>query len=144
VHKIGLGIGHTIRQGPYWIICFSFFQSWGLTSYIYAPKDDCKHRAYWRQLYTVEEAEHLQSLISMASECNIDFYYAISPGLDIVYSNSKEIAGLKRKLDQVRDKVIVGYWAVDMSTISSTICIQTEWRYNSMTNGLSTHFSKNK
>ena len=31
-----------------------------MTSYLYAPKDDCKHRAFWRELYTVEEAEHLQ------------------------------------------------------------------------------------
>ena len=62
-----------------------------MTSYLYAPKDDCKHRAFWRELYTVEEAEHLQSLISAAQESNVDFYYAISPGLDITYSNSKEV-----------------------------------------------------
>ena len=79
---------------------FGKMQEWGMTSYLYAPKDDCKHRAYWRELYTVEEAEHLQSLISLAAECNIDFYYAISPGLDITYSNAKEISCLKRKLDQ--------------------------------------------
>lgn len=72
-----------------------------MTSYLYAPKDDCKHRAFWRELYTVEEAEHLQSLITAAHESNVDFFYAISPGLDITYSNSKEIATLKRKLDQV-------------------------------------------
>ena len=24
-----------------------------MTSYLYAPKDDCKHRAFWRELYTV-------------------------------------------------------------------------------------------
>ena len=34
-------------------------------------------------------------------ECDIDFYYAISPGLDITYSNAKEVSCLKRKLDQV-------------------------------------------
>ena len=62
-----------------------------MTSYLYAPKDDCKHRAFWRELYTVEEAEHLQSLISAAQESNVDFFYAISPGLDITYSNSKEV-----------------------------------------------------
>lgn len=72
-----------------------------MNSYIYAPKDDCKHRAYWRELYTVEEAEHLQSLIELAAECNIDFYYAISPGLDVVYSSAKEVGTLKRKLEQV-------------------------------------------
>lgn len=34
-------------------------KKWGMDSYVYAPKDDYKHRAYWRELYTVEEAEHL-------------------------------------------------------------------------------------
>ena len=49
----------------------------------------------------MEEADHLQSLITAAGDRNIEFYYAISPGLDITYSNSKEVATLKRKLDQV-------------------------------------------
>lgn len=57
-----------------------------MDSYLYAPKDDYKHRAYWRELYTVEEAEHLTSLILSAKEHGIAFYYAISPGLDITYS----------------------------------------------------------
>lgn len=34
---------------------------WGMDSYVYAPKDDYKHRAYWREMYTVEEADHLTS-----------------------------------------------------------------------------------
>jgi len=80
---------------------FEKMETWGMDSYLYAPKDDCKHRAFWRDLYTVEEADHLQSLISTAHSSNVDFYYAISPGLDIAYSNSKEVATLKRKLDQV-------------------------------------------
>ena len=37
----------------------------------------------------------------LAAECNIDFYYAISPGLDITYSSPKEVSCLKRKLEQV-------------------------------------------
>ena len=28
----------------------------GMNTYLYAPKDDCKHRMYWRDLYSVEEA----------------------------------------------------------------------------------------
>ncbi|XP_013414451.1 protein O-GlcNAcase isoform X2 [Lingula anatina] len=73
----------------------------GLNTYMYAPKDDYKHRAYWRELYSVEEAEHLTNLIEAAKENNITFYYAISPGLDITFSNTKEAACLKRKLEQV-------------------------------------------
>ncbi|KAL1399122.1 hypothetical protein pipiens_008447 [Culex pipiens pipiens] len=80
---------------------FRKMKQWGMDSYIYAPKDDYKHRAYWRELYTVEEADHLTGLISAAHEQNINFYYALSPGLDITYSSSKELATLKRKLDQV-------------------------------------------
>ena len=34
---------------------FERMQAWGMGSYLYAPKDDCKHRAFWRELYTVEE-----------------------------------------------------------------------------------------
>ncbi|XP_077427900.1 protein O-GlcNAcase isoform X1 [Vanacampus margaritifer] len=78
-------------------------QKWGLNTYLYAPKDDYKHRMYWRDLYSVEEAEQLVALISAAQQHNIDFVYAISPGLDITFSNCKEVAALKRKLDQVRD-----------------------------------------
>lgn len=94
---------------------------WGMDSYVYAPKDDYKHRAYWREMYTVEEADHLTSrksiwipfrfdcnldllslgLIAAAKEQNIVFYYALSPGLDMTYSNPKEVSTLKRKLDQV-------------------------------------------
>lgn len=69
---------------------------------MYAPKDDLKHRALWRELYTVEEAEQLTSLISVAKENSIEFVYALSPGLDITYSSPKETVCLKRKLEQVQ------------------------------------------
>lgn len=37
-----------------------------------------------------------------AKSQNVLFIYALSPGLDIVYSNPKDISALKRKLDQVK------------------------------------------
>lgn len=80
---------------------FKKLKNFGHTCYIYAPKDDYKHRASWRELYTVEEGEHLQGLISAAKETGVDFYYALSPGLDITYSSLKDTSALKRKLDQV-------------------------------------------
>ncbi|KAM6956446.1 protein O-GlcNAcase [Aplochiton taeniatus] len=76
-------------------------QKWGLNTYLYAPKDDYKHRMFWREMYLVEEAEQLMTLISAAKEHGIEFIYAISPGLDITFSNQKEVSTLKRKLDQV-------------------------------------------
>ena len=63
----------------------------------------CFQRAYWRELYSVEEAEHLTNLVSACKEAGIMFYYALSPGLDITYSSSKEMAVLKRKLDQISE-----------------------------------------
>ncbi|XP_038570076.1 protein O-GlcNAcase [Micropterus salmoides] len=77
-------------------------QKWGLNTYLYAPKDDYKHRMYWRDLYSAEEAEQLIALISAAQQHDVEFIYAISPGLDVTFSNPKEVAALKRKLDQVR------------------------------------------
>nr|XP_055040089.1 protein O-GlcNAcase isoform X2 [Misgurnus anguillicaudatus] len=78
-------------------------QKWGLNTYLYAPKDDYKHRMYWRDLYSLEEADQLITLISAAKECNVEFIYAISPGLDITFSNPKEVSALKRKLSQVSE-----------------------------------------
>ncbi|XP_034754803.1 protein O-GlcNAcase isoform X1 [Etheostoma cragini] len=80
---------------------FTRQEKWGLNTYLYAPKDDYKHRMFWRELYSVEEAEQLMTLIGAAKEHGIEFIYAISPGLDITFSNQKEVSALKRKLDQV-------------------------------------------
>ncbi|KAM9362483.1 protein O-GlcNAcase [Symphorus nematophorus] len=78
-------------------------QKWGLNTYLYAPKDDYKHRMYWRDLYSAEEAEQLIALITAAKQHDIEFIYAISPGLDVTFSNPKEVTALKRKLDQVKE-----------------------------------------
>ncbi len=76
---------------------FGRMKEFGMNTYLYAPKDDSKHRAYWRDLYLVEEAEALRELIEACSKCNINFIYAISPGLDITYSSQKEQTILRRK-----------------------------------------------
>ncbi|GAB6025437.1 hypothetical protein CHUAL_011182 [Chamberlinius hualienensis] len=80
---------------------FEKMNKFGINMYLYAPKDDAKHRAFWRDLYSVEEADQLSSLISHAKANNVTFYYALSPGLDITYSSAKEVTFLKRKLEQV-------------------------------------------
>lgn len=45
--------------------------------------------------------DNLKQLINCAKEHGIIFYYALSPGLDMVFSNPKEIALLKKKMEQV-------------------------------------------
>ena len=74
---------------------------WGLNSYLYAPKDDDKHRAYWREMYSLEEADRLSQVIRAAASKGVHFIYAISPGLDMTFSSANEVALLKKKLDQV-------------------------------------------
>lgn len=61
---------------------FSFMGKYKLNSYIYAPKDDPKHRAQWRDLYTKSELKRMTELVTAAITNNVRFVYAISPGLD--------------------------------------------------------------
>ena len=35
---------------------FKWMKKMDMNTYLYAPKDDSKHRMYWRDLYSVEEA----------------------------------------------------------------------------------------
>jgi hypothetical protein len=83
---------------------FAWMQDWGgLTAYLYAPKDDLKHRRQWRTPYTTEECEVLRALIQSAKESGVRFIYAISPGLDIDYGNSADQAVLEEKLSVLID-----------------------------------------
>eukprot|EP00730_Choanoeca_flexa_P017221 TRINITY_DN8262_c0_g1_i1.p1 TRINITY_DN8262_c0_g1~~TRINITY_DN8262_c0_g1_i1.p1 ORF type:complete len:673 (+),score=142.49 TRINITY_DN8262_c0_g1_i1:179-2197(+) len=82
---------------------FALMKSWQMNCYLYAPKDDRKHRAGWRELYTGEELADLQNLVEEAQRNDVEFIYAISPGLDMVYSSSTEQTKLEAKLDQVAD-----------------------------------------
>ena len=54
---------------------------WSMNAYLYAPKDDVKHRACWRDLYSLEEANQLSHLIHEATSKGVVFIYAIAPGL---------------------------------------------------------------
>ncbi|GMT36606.1 hypothetical protein PFISCL1PPCAC_27903, partial [Pristionchus fissidentatus] len=74
----------------------------GLNTYVYAPKDDLKHRKDWRDKYGTEEAAELQSLIEYAKSLCINFVYALSPGVDIEYSKVKDIGAVKAKLGQLK------------------------------------------
>ena len=100
----GIPNGHTVTClscDSLLLLLFSM-SDWGMNSYLYAPKDDEKHRACWRDLYTLEEATELTQLVKETANKGVNFIYAISPGLDIVFSSKQELAILKTKLDQVR------------------------------------------
>ena len=77
---------------------FNRMKSFGLNAYLYAPKDDHKHRSLWREAYDEREKEELQTLIKACGEKELIFLYGISPGLDISYSSASDIRQLKTKL----------------------------------------------
>jgi protein O-GlcNAcase/histone acetyltransferase len=80
---------------------FDWMAGWGLNTYLYAPKDDLKHRAIWRELYSASESATLGEVIRACQPRSIRFIYALSPGLDIRYSNEADLLHLKKRFEQM-------------------------------------------
>ncbi|MEO6876451.1 MAG: beta-N-acetylglucosaminidase domain-containing protein [Opitutaceae bacterium] len=72
----------------------------GLNTYLYAPKDDIKHRTLWREPYTDTELGPLRLLIEGCRRLGIEFVYAIAPGLDIRFGADQRV--LQSKVAQIR------------------------------------------
>src|ERR1051326_1506486 len=80
---------------------FDSMANWGLNTYLYAPKDDLKHRVLWREVYSAPETETLGQLIQACQQHQIRFIYALSPGLDIRHSDAAELGYLKNRFEQM-------------------------------------------
>lgn len=76
-----------------------FMGSVGYTHYVYAPKDDPYHRARWRDRYPYAMRQQFKELVAVADSAGISLIFAISPGLNIVYSDSSDV-------DILRDKMV--------------------------------------
>src|SRR3954452_2291174 len=63
----------------------SFLAPRGLNAYVYAPKDDAKHRADWRVPYDAKERRPSRAGAAPAAARGAGFGFAISPGLDVTY-----------------------------------------------------------
>jgi protein O-GlcNAcase / histone acetyltransferase len=92
--------------GPPWsqaerFALFDLMSAWGLNTYLYAPKDDLKHRAIWRECYLPPEAEALREIIQRCRERRIHFIYALGPGLDIRYSSETDLDHLRKRCEQL-------------------------------------------
>jgi hyaluronoglucosaminidase len=64
-----------------------FMGSVKLNTYIYAPKDDLKHRDNWREPYNEEELNRFRELLAKCKDNNVKFVFAVSPGKDFDYDN---------------------------------------------------------
>jgi hyaluronoglucosaminidase len=71
-----------------------------LGDYVYAPKDDPKHRAAWREPYDDEE---LAGFSRIVTEGGVRLGFAISPGLSIEAGDPGDRAALAAKVDQILD-----------------------------------------
>ncbi len=74
----------------------------GLNTYLYAPKDDLKHRALWRDCYNEDELAPLARLVRACAVQEVRFVFAIGPGLDLRYDDAAEIAALEKRFDEMR------------------------------------------
>ncbi len=75
--------------------------SWGLNTYLYAPKDDLKHRSMWRERYDASELSSLRVLADACSKRGLRFIYGLSPGADIRFADPSEVACIKERFDQL-------------------------------------------
>lgn len=71
---------------------------WGLTDYVYAPKDDPKHRAGWRDPYDDHE---LAEFAAFAAADHLRLGFGISPGLSIDCDAEADRQVLAAKVDAV-------------------------------------------
>jgi hyaluronoglucosaminidase len=70
----------------------------GMRDYVYAPKDDPKHRERWRDPY---DADELAGFERFAAHGALALGFAISPGLSIDCDAADDRAALAAKVDQV-------------------------------------------
>jgi hyaluronoglucosaminidase len=70
----------------------------GMNAYVYAPKDDEKHRARWRDPYDSAELDAFRELGARCRTSDMRFGFAISPGLDIAYVDGADREALLGKL----------------------------------------------
>jgi hyaluronoglucosaminidase len=82
----------------------TFLAPRGLNAYVYAPKDDAKHRADWRIPYDADERADFRELAAHAAGLDARFGFAISPGLDVSYEDPADRATIFAKLEPLLDE----------------------------------------
>ena len=104
---------------------------WQLNTYFYAPKDDLKHRAAWRESYSSEEISRMSELVEACRTKAIHFIYGISPGLDIRFSDPSELEILKRRLMQMAE-IGVNHFALLFDDLPGELSQQDRDQFSSI------------
>ena len=94
------GFYGTIWTDEYRKDLLNFMGKYKLNTFIYAPKNELKHRDEWRELYNEDELNAFEELLEVSLENNVDFVYAISPGVDYDFENyDSEFLALTNKCE---------------------------------------------
>lgn len=81
-----------------------FLADVGMNAYVYAPKDDPRHRADWRQPYDPDDLEAFRRLAAVGQEVGVRVGFAISPGLDLDPRSPSDLDALVRKTGVMVDR----------------------------------------
>ena len=73
----------------------------GLSVYLFCPKDDAHHRAAWREPYPGDEAERIARLIADCGKRHIDFIWGVGPGLDLRHADEADVAALLARFGEL-------------------------------------------
>jgi len=110
---------------------FDNMVQWGLNTYFYSPKDDLKHRALWREPYTETELQRLAELVHQCNQRELNFFYGLSPGLDIRFSDQAEMAAVLARLEQMWE-VGVRHFALLFDDLPGNMSEQDRERFPSV------------
>lgn len=75
-----------------------FLGQHGYDCYVYAPKDDPRHREQWRDPYPDEDLERFRELAAAAGRSGVRLVYAIAPGLSYDAADPAEFELLAAKI----------------------------------------------
>ena len=94
--------------GPPWspgdrVELIEFCAERGMNAYVYAPKNEAKHRARWREPYDHGEQALFAELVRRCRACGVRLGFALSPGLDIDYGSTADRRALRDKLQAAVD-----------------------------------------
>jgi hypothetical protein len=78
-----------------------FMGEHGLNAFVYAPKNDERHRDRWREPYSSDALADFRATAATARRAGVTFMYALSPVLDVCYSCAADRAAVMAKLSQV-------------------------------------------
>ena len=70
--------------------------------YIYGPKEDPYHRLNWHKLYPKRQCEDLKAFLKSSVKNKIKPVFALSPGMSMDASSTRDIKSLKNKINQAK------------------------------------------